>query len=87
MNHNQSLLPIEKQKLIDKVVKALESNIDGTSVDVKTGEVVGVDIEMITVPKFVANSQILGAYLAGLMGSRKIMLIDGPISFEEKKES
>ncbi len=81
------LLPIEKQKLVEKVVKAMEQNMDGTAVDAKTGEVIGPNIEMVSVPKFVANSQILGAYLAGLVGSRKIMLIDGPVSFEEKKDS
>lgn len=87
MNHNQQLLPIDKQKLIEKVVKVMEENMNGTSVDVKTGEIVGHEVEMVTVPKFAVNGQILGAYLAGLAGSRKIMLIDGPVSFEEKKES
>ena len=87
MNQNQQLLPIEKQKLIEKVVKTMEENMEGTSVDVKTGQVEGKEIEMVTLPKFVVNSQILGAYLAGLVNSRKIMLIDGPVSFEEKEES
>jgi hypothetical protein len=87
MNQNQQLLPIEKQKLIEKVVKVMEENMDGTSVNVKTGEVVGHEVELLTLPKFVVNAQILGAYLAGLAGSRKIMLIDGPVSFEEKLES
>lgn len=87
MNQSQQLLPIDKQKLIEKVVKALEQNMDGTSVDTRTGEITGVEMEMVTVPRFVVNSQILGAYLAGLMGSRKIMLVDGPVSFEEKQES
>ena len=87
MNQNQQLLPIEKQKLIEKVVKTMEENMEGTSVDVRTGQVEGKEIEMVTLPKFVVNSQILGAYLAGLANSRKIMLIDGPVSFEEKEES
>ncbi len=87
MNQNQQLLPIDKQKLIEKVVKAIEQNMDGTSVNVMTGEVSGIEVEEVRVPKFVVNAQILGAYLAGLMNSRKIMLIDGPVSFEEKEES
>ena len=87
MNQNQQLLPIEKQKLIEKVVKVMEENMNGTSVNARTGEIVGHEVEMVTIPKFALNAQILGAYLAGLAGSRKIMLVDGPVSFEEKKES
>ncbi len=87
MNQNQQLLPIEKQKLIEKVVKIMEENMNGTSVNAKTGEIVGHEVEMVTVPKFAVNAQILGAYLAGLAGSRRIMLVDGPVSFEDKKES
>lgn len=87
MNQNQQMLPIEKQKLIEKVVKVMEENMNGTSVDARTGEVIGHEVEMITLPKFALNAQILGAYLAGLVGSRRIMLSDGPVSFEDKKES
>lgn len=87
MNQNKGLLPVEKQRLIEKVVKVMEENMNGTSVNVRTGEVISVNEELVTQPKFAFNAQILGAYLAGLMGSRKIMLVDGPVSFEDKKES
>lgn len=81
------MLPIEKQKLIEKVVKTMEENMNGTVVNAATGEVIGHEVESVTMPKFAVDAQILGAYLAGLVGSRKIMLTDGPVSFEEKKDS
>ncbi len=87
MNPDQQILPIEKQKLIEKVVKIMEENMNGTSVNARTGEIVGHEVEMVTLPKFAVDAQILGAYLAGLVNSRKIMLTDGPVSFEEKKDS
>lgn len=85
--NNQALVQANKQKLIEKVLKLMDQNMEGTSIDAQTGEIVGHEVEMMTLPKFLINAQILGAYLAGLNGLSKIMLIDGPVSFEERKES